>query len=168
VLGHRPHDNVPRTAFSGSAHAATLTVNSPSDVVDTSRGNGICETVPGNGICTLRAAIMEANALAGADHIVLPSLPAPNAYTLTIVDELTISGSNLTIIGAGASTTIIDGNKGLRPNSGVLIINSGVTANISGVTIRNEATKFVSSKNLETWPGHDSFQNCSRIGSPST
>ena len=125
-----------------AAQAAVFFVNNSSDVVDISPGNGVCETGPGNGICTLRAAIMEANALAGADHIVLPSLPAPNTYTLTLVDELTIGGSDLTIIGAGASTTIIDGNKNLRPNSGVLIINSGVTANISGVTIRNGATNF--------------------------
>src|SRR5262245_56584659 len=72
-----------------AAQAAVFFVNNSSDVVDISPGNGVCETGPGNGICTLRAAIMEANALAGADHIVLPSLPAPNTYTLTLVDELT-------------------------------------------------------------------------------
>ena len=76
-----------------AAQAAVFFVNSPSDVVDTSPGNGICETIPGIGFRTLRAAIMEANALAGADHIVLPSLPAPISYTLTIVDELTLSDS---------------------------------------------------------------------------
>ena len=82
---------------------------------------------------------MEANALAGADQILLPSLPSPNTYVLTIINELTIGGSSLTITGFGASTTIIDGNKVMRPNSGVLTINSGLTVNISGVTIRNGA-----------------------------
>ena len=122
-----------------AAQAAVFFVNSPSDVMDASPGNGICETAAGNGICTLRAAIMEANALAGADQIFLPSLPSPNTYVLTIIDELTIGGSSLTITGFGASTTIIDGNKVMRPNSGVLTINSGLTVKISGVTIRNGA-----------------------------
>ena len=56
-LGHRPHDNVPRTAFSTSAHAATFAVNSPSDVVYTSPGNGSARLFPENGICRLRAAL---------------------------------------------------------------------------------------------------------------
>jgi hypothetical protein len=85
----------------------------------------------------LRAAIEEANALAGADQIILPSLPAPNTYLLTLVGELTIIG-DLTIVGGGASTTIIDGNKGARPDGRVLIIDSGVVS-ISGVTIQNGA-----------------------------
>ena len=119
--------------LSASAQAATFTVNSPLDVMDANPGNGVCETAPGNGVCTLRAAIEEANALgAGDDTIILP----PNTYLLTQVTELTITG-NLTITGSGASTTIIDGNKSVRPNSGVLTINFGATVNISGVTIGN-------------------------------
>ena len=60
--------------LSASAQAAVFTVNSPSDAVDVGPGNGICETAFGN--CTLRAAIQESNALAGADEIILP----PNTY----------------------------------------------------------------------------------------
>jgi hypothetical protein len=104
-------------------------------VVDAAPGNGICETAPGDGVCTLRAAIQETNALAGADEIILP----PNTYLLTIVSELGITGS-VTITGGGASTTIIDGNKSVRPNSRVLVAGSGITVNISGVTIRNGET----------------------------
>jgi CSLREA domain-containing protein len=100
--------------------------------VDANPGNGVCETASGNGVCTLRAAIQEANALAGEDTIILP----PNTYLLTQVTELIIIG-NLTITGGGASTTIIDGNRGLRSNSGVLVINVGFAVNLSGVTIRN-------------------------------
>ncbi len=48
---------------------ATFTVNSPADVPDATPGNTVCETANGNGVCTLRAAIQEANALAGADII---------------------------------------------------------------------------------------------------
>ena len=123
--------------LSASAHAAVFTVNSSDDAVDANPGNGVCQT--GNGLCTLRAAIQEANALAGADEIILPSLPPPNSYVLTIATELGITG-NLTITGGGASTTIIDGNKSVRPNGRVLVIGSGITVNINGVTIRNGGT----------------------------
>ena len=71
----------------------------------------------------------------GADQIILP----PNSYLLTVVTELGITGS-LTITGGGASTTVIDGNKSVRPNSRVLVAGSGITVNISGVTIRNGGT----------------------------
>ena len=47
------------------AQAAVFTVNTNVDLPDANPGNGVCETAPGNGICTLRAAIQEANALAG-------------------------------------------------------------------------------------------------------
>ena len=52
---------------------ATFTVNSVVDAVDANPGNGICTTA--GGICTLRAAIQETNALAGADIITLPASP---------------------------------------------------------------------------------------------
>jgi len=76
----------------------------------------VCETATGNGICTLRAAVMEANATTGAT-IVLPALPAPQAYALGIPPSSTNddqSGDlNLTkdmaLVGGGAVGTIIDG-----------------------------------------------------------
>ena len=119
--------------LSASAQAATFTVNNPLDVVDAAPGNGVCETAPGNGVCTLRAAIQETNALGGA-QIILP----PNIYRLDITNQLAIT-SNLTIAGDDASTTIIDGNKSARVNSGIFSIRAGVTVSISGVTIRNGA-----------------------------
>jgi CSLREA domain-containing protein len=120
------------------AQAATFTVNSSLDVADANPGNGICETAPGNGTCTLRAAIQETNSLSGADEIILPA----NTYLLTNVSQLSIT-SRLTITGSGASSTIIDGNKSVRPDSRVLVINSGITVNITGVTIRNGGTTAV-------------------------
>lgn len=51
------------------AAAATFTVNSTGDGSDASPGNGACATSGGGSVCTLRAAIQEANALAGADTI---------------------------------------------------------------------------------------------------
>ena len=118
--------------LSASAQAAVFTVNNPFDVSDASFGNRVWETAPGNGVCTLRAAIQESNASAGDNTIILP----PDTYILTQVAELTITG-NLTITGGGAPTTIIDGNKSVHADSGVLRINSGAIVIISGVTIRN-------------------------------
>ena len=53
-------------------HAASFTVNVTADATDTNPGDGICEIdTPPSGLCTLRAAIQEANALPGRDHIVI-------------------------------------------------------------------------------------------------
>lgn len=54
-----------------AARAATFTANQAADLPDLIPGNGFCNVFPqpGAGPCTLRAAIMEANALAGADTI---------------------------------------------------------------------------------------------------
>lgn len=100
-----------------ATHAMTFTVNSTADVPDVNPGNGVCETAPGNGTCTLRGAIQEANALAGADTIVLQ----PNVtYTLSRIgaDDTALNGDldildSVTIIGAGPGSTIIDGNGGV-------------------------------------------------------
>ena len=120
------------TILADSAQAVVFTVNSAEDVMDANPGDGLCETAPGNGACTLRAAIQETNALAGADQIILP----PSTYLLTIVAHLVVNG-DLTITGAGASSTIIDGNASvLRIDSGALFIGSGITVSISEVTIR--------------------------------
>ena len=53
--------------FSNSLKAATFTVDSTTDAVDASPGNGVCAT--SGAVCTLRAAIQESNALAGADSL---------------------------------------------------------------------------------------------------
>jgi CSLREA domain-containing protein len=99
---------------------SVFSVNSTVDAVDFNPGDGVAETQPGNGVCTLRAAIMEANALYGApDTIFLP----PGRYVLTIegapYDDLCVSGDldildDLTIYGADEATTIIDGDDKYR------------------------------------------------------
>jgi CSLREA domain-containing protein len=108
------------------AWAATFTTNSTADTADVSAGDGICETAPGNGVCTLRAALQEANALAGADTINV----AAGTYVLT-AGELQI-GSDMTIAGAGAATTIIDGNA-----NGSVFRGGSTAVGISGLTIQN-------------------------------
>jgi CSLREA domain-containing protein len=116
------------------AHAASFTVNTTADSVDASPGNGICGDSLGR--CSLRAAIMEANALPGADTIALPA----GTYTLAIpgagedagaTGDLNIA-SDLTITGAGAAGTIVDGVGQDR----VIKVNSG-SVTISGLTVRN-------------------------------
>lgn len=55
--------------FSLNANSAIFTVNSVSDTIDIAPGNGVCLDSFGN--CSLRAAILESNALSGADTIYL-------------------------------------------------------------------------------------------------
>ena len=118
---------VPPTSFA---------VNSNADRVDARPGDGACDD--GTGSCTLRAAIMEANALIGTRTIILPS----GNYTLSIAGtgednaeagDLDITTGVLTISGAGARATIIDGG-GLDR---VLDVHPTVVVSISNVTITN-------------------------------
>ncbi len=74
----------------GSVGAVEFTVNSTTDSVDAAPGNGQCSDSTGQ--CSLRAAVMEANALAGADVIYLPR---GSTHTLTLIDLFTdFSGVN--------------------------------------------------------------------------
>lgn len=118
-------------------HGVTFTVNTIADEPDAKPGDGKCKSKPSKQ-CTLRAAIMETNALTGNDKIVLPANAAPYQLTFTgsyndnartgdldILDDLVIQGG-------GASTTIIDGYGSDR----IFHVLSG-KANISKVKIIN-------------------------------
>jgi uncharacterized repeat protein (TIGR01451 family) len=129
-------------ALASPGWTATFTVDTTLDVVDALPGDGSCATA--TGACSLRAAVQESRALLGPDTIILPS----GIYTLTIggagnnsatSGDLDIS-ETLTIAGAGARTTIIDGN-GLDR---VFDVRNPVPVSISGVTIRNGAVPGVS------------------------
>lgn len=102
-----------------SAHAATFTVNSTGDQTDVTPGNGVCATAGGQ--CTLRAAIVEANNLMGADTINVP------AGTYTTGSVLAVS-TNVTINGAGARDVTV------RASSGIVMQVTG-EAVVSGLTI---------------------------------
>ena len=68
--------------------SAEFVVDSTADAIDIDPGDGVCATAEAE--CTLRAAVMEANALAGADVIDLTAIndPAsPILLTLEGVDE---------------------------------------------------------------------------------
>jgi CSLREA domain-containing protein len=93
-----------------AASAIVFTVNTTVDGIDANLKDGICQTAtPGQ--CTLRAAILQANALSGAKTIVVPA----GTYTLTIPDvkensavpdDLDVT-SAMTINGAGVGQTIV-------------------------------------------------------------
>lgn len=122
-----------------SANAATFVVNTTNDTVDATPGDGTCADA--SSACSLRAAISEANALAGDDTITVPA----GTYTQTLVaanDDANAGGdwdiaSNITINGADAATTFLQAAATAgTATERVLNIRSG-TVTISNVTIRN-------------------------------
>jgi hypothetical protein len=127
---------------------ATFVVNSQSDVVGVSPGNHVCETSPGTGTCTLRRAIIEANHWPGGGAVVdLTALPG-GVTTLTIpaagADDETTGDLNInasmTIVGAGAASTVIDAD-GVVTHDRAFRITTG-TVTMSGVTLRNGNVTF--------------------------
>jgi len=116
------------------ARATILMVNSTDDAFDASPGDGICATMAG--LRTLRAAVMEANHFPGADTITLSA----GTYTLTdtAAGPLQIFG-DLSIVGAGALNTIVDGAGGPE----AVFRNGGGALKITGLTIRNAANGII-------------------------
>jgi len=129
------------------AQAMSLVVNSNTDAVDVNPGDGVCATSIGE--CTLRAAIQEANATAGADTIDLP----PGTYTLTIPgtgEDLAATGDlditdDLTIHGYSFGSAIIDGG-GIDNVINIIgpTVGPAITVSISHLLIRNGATGITS------------------------
>ena len=86
-------------------------VDTTDDAQDEPPGDGECETDAGQ--CTLRAAVMESNASPGPNSIELPA----GTYMPNIIGPTEDGGltgdfditDDLTIIGAGATDTVIDG-----------------------------------------------------------
>jgi len=103
--------------------------------VDSLPGNAVCATA--SGACTLRAAIQESNAMMGDNTIELPA----GTYLLTLPGsgggaqgDLNIT-SAVQILGAGASSTRIDGN-GSVLNTGIFHVQSG-SLRLFDVTLQN-------------------------------
>ena len=120
--------------------ATTFVVDSSLDAADVSPGNGRCET--GAGTCTLRAAVQESNALSGPDTIEVP----PGTYNLTVfgaAEDASSTGdldvtSPLTIVGAGAATTFVDGNGSDRV---LHLLETAGNVTVGGLTIRDGLTE---------------------------
>jgi uncharacterized repeat protein (TIGR01451 family) len=111
------------------AHAATFDVNDTGDVGDANPGDGVCDD--GSGKCTLRAAIEEANALAGSDTI---NLHAPGPYNLT-AGELTVS-SEISLNGNGESISA-GGSARVFYVTGIFHPDGAGNLSLNGVTIRD-------------------------------
>lgn len=121
-----------------TAARAAFKVNSFADAADAAPGNGACAAA--NGQCTLRAAIMEANALAGADQINLPG----GTYTLSLlgIDEeqgaagdLNINGSLLIEGDNTARRVVIDGG-GLDRIFSIRPAEKGAVVHLHGLTLQ--------------------------------
>jgi CSLREA domain-containing protein len=128
----------------GFASAGNIVVDTTADAVDALPGDALCLSSAMN--CTLRAAIQEANALPGADRIVLTS----GTYLLTLAgsgedstavgdldvrDALVIEGAGIerTSIDAGALDRVLD----MHP-PGVESVNKGkLDIALRSLTIRN-------------------------------
>jgi hypothetical protein len=104
------------------AHAAIFTVNDAGDAGDASAGNGVCATA--GGVCTLRAALQEANALAGTDTINFGIGSGPQ--TITPASPLPV-----------ASSVVIDGTTQLGSGAGPFILLDGQNATTIGLEIPN-------------------------------
>lgn len=123
--------------FAYSAPSSTFTVTSVLDTVDAGPGDGVC--ADSVGACTLRAAVMEANALAGPDTILLPA----DTFSLTRARDSQnddTSGdldlrSQLTIMGVSENETIINGT--FQLDDRIFQIHSGADVKISRLMIQN-------------------------------
>ncbi len=119
----------------GAVERIDFYVNTTADTIDANLNDGLAEDAAGN--TSLRAAIMEANALAGLQTIFVPV----GTYTLTLTgtgEDMAATGDldildDLGIIGAGAVETIIDASDLDR----VFEVHSGKKLSLEAVTLRN-------------------------------
>jgi len=130
----------------GVTAQVVFNVNSTADQLDengvSGLGDGVCRTAANT--CTLRAAVFEANRIAGAGTtIVLPA--GTYLFTRGLTGGVNENEGDLNLLnpasgnpvialsGAGAATTIIDANQLDR----VLRVAPSRTATISGISLRN-------------------------------
>jgi len=120
--------------------AATFTVNETADNVDTNPGDGLC-AVPFTGYCSLRAAVQEANAHAGADVIMVPAGSFLLSRAGTGEDAAEFGDLDLTddlmIVGAGIDRTIVYGGFLDR----VFDLRNGAAVEMFSMTIRDGLTR---------------------------
>jgi CSLREA domain-containing protein len=105
---------------SGDASHTTFIVNTTGDDQDASPGDGTCAT--GGGVCSLRAAIQEANAHAGADSINFTFTPilvgqTGNGPLPVITEKVTINGNTGGLTRVELIGTQAGGNYGLSINA---------------------------------------------------
>lgn len=126
---------------------ATFTVGDLGDTNDANPGDGVAADAAGN--TTLRAAIEEANALAGADDIdfSVAGTVSLSLGALSITSDMTVDGGDAITVDAGAASSVVSITDGTATISNITLTNGeapqggGVynTANatLSGVTVSN-------------------------------
>lgn len=127
--------------------AATFTVNDVSDAGDAVPGDGICATA--GGVCTLRAAMEEANALAGADTIlfnvggggavtIAPAAALPFLTGTTHIDGYSQPGSSANTLATGNDAVV-----NVRLDGGNTVTNAVFFLGAPGSSVRGLAvTRF--------------------------
>ncbi|HMS50309.1 MAG TPA: CSLREA domain-containing protein, partial [Candidatus Saccharibacteria bacterium] len=130
--------------------ATTFTVTSTTDDVDSpdnNPGDGVCASNNVGNPCTLRAAIEEANALAGADTIEFNITPLDGSVkTIAPSSQLPDITGQVTIDGYTQDPTVSEPNTAVSPaplNGTLLIELSGENAGspgINGLTIKADST----------------------------
>lgn len=121
----------------------TFVVNSLIDAVDANPGDGVALTA--GGVTTLRAAVQEANALAGADVIQIP-IGTVQLNIMSAGEDGAASGDldlteDVTITGISSTSTILDFDDLDR----VFDVAAGVTATISQLLITDATSNSVES-----------------------
>jgi hypothetical protein len=121
--------------------SSTFTVNSSADSGDSSPGDGTCRTAASATECTLRAAMEEANALAGSqtilfnlpdgDTVIYPATALPE-----ITEAVTIDGTSQPTFDGGKPVVRVDGSHaGSAPPVSGFKITADVHATIQGLQI---------------------------------
>lgn len=121
--------------FAADADAATFVVDNLADANDASAGNGVCDI--GNGTCSFRAAVQEANALAGPDRIelvagthVLSITSTPSGGSPTLVKPSL--STEIEVVGAGTGQSILFAD--VRANAMIDVLSVPAPVRISNLT----------------------------------
>lgn len=140
-------------ALEAQTSGVLFTVNNNADAADANPGDRICADSAGQ--CTLRAAIQEVNANPASRDVIIFAMPWPTIIELT-QGALTLTSTNVSIVGPGARRLTIQRTSapGSIPFRILHIPNTGTTAAIRGLTIRNGlAGVFFSGGGIRIGPG---------------
>lgn len=140
--------------WTSSARASEFIVNDVSDATDNDTSNGLCET--GAGACTLRAAIAQANALAGTDTVRLApgttySLSLAGAGSgidtgdLNVTDDLQILADGAVIDASAISDRVFDVSGATTINvtlSDITVQGGHSSGNGGGISVQSATVTF--------------------------
>jgi CSLREA domain-containing protein len=149
------------TSAPNALSTVTLLVNSVADTPDNNIGDGICDA--GSGACTLRAAIQEANSVAGDDTI---NFSFSAGSTIVLNSALPALDGNVAINGpVNSSLTLFRNTAAATPDFGIFKINSGKTVTISNLFIVNGRAFGASTTGGGIWnSGTLTLSGCTLLG----